>query len=174
MDEKNQEINTLESTIFTANEETPKKPKKKISGFKILIILLALLVALGKDVIVEDGKLKEAFKANLIENIKTEQNTYATTIEIDIANIDELNYKIKDVVLFNADYETEEYFEESILSNCTILENLEEGKITITMNHDQALVNKYIGKMGIDIYYEVYQNETLYEEGYKSLYSVFS
>ena len=69
---------------------------------------------------------------------------------------------------------TEEYFEESILSNCTILENLEEGKITITINHDQSLVNKYIGKMGIDIYYEVYQNETLYEDGYKSLYSVFS
>lgn len=134
----------------------------------------ALLTALSGTVIIEDGKLKEAFKANLIENTKTEQNTYATTIEIDIANIDELNYKIKDVVLFNADYETEEYFEESILSNCTILENLEEGKITITINHDQSLVNKYIGKMGIDIYYEVYQNETLYEDGYKSLYSVFS
>ena len=134
----------------------------------------ALLVALGKDVIVEDGKLKEAFKANLIENIKTQQNTYETTIEIDIANIEELSYKIKDVVLFNADYNTEDYFEESILSNCIIIENTEEGKITITISHDQALVNKYIGKMGIDIYYEVYQNETLYEKGYKSLYSVFS
>jgi len=134
----------------------------------------ALLVAIGKDVIVEDGKLKEAFKANLIENIKTQQNTYETTIEIDIANIDELSYKIKDVVLFNADYDTEDYFEESILSNCIIIENTEEGKITITISHDQSLVNKYIGKMGIDIYYEVYQNEILYEEGYKSLYSVFS
>ena len=168
MDEKNQEINTLESTIFTANEETPKKQKKKISGFKILIILLALLVALGGSIAAilltnkdEQGDT-ESYAATTIkilnnntidvekinlENKNGKLEFYATTVKTDEGNQNTFFLKGYDPELIADSYIT------SIADKTASLEALREmgGNGDYGFNNPNAIV-KITGKNGLKDY----------------------
>ena len=96
MDEKNQEINTLESTIFTSNEEVAvKKSKKKLSGLKILIILLAVILALGGAVTAilltnkDDINNVESYDSTTIKILDNK------TLDIEKINIENVNGKLE-------------------------------------------------------------------------------
>ena len=96
MDEKNQEIMNEESTIFTSSEiDTAKKQKKKVSGFKILIILLAIVLVLCGSIAAimltnkDDEDDTESFDATTIKIINNE------TIDIEKINIENQSGKLE-------------------------------------------------------------------------------
>lgn len=131
----------------------------------------ALWTAANATAVVVDGQNVAAATASLVSHEENLDGTYTSVVEVNVANPEFVSVDVTDVVVCSY-ADSENYYEESILSASEVVVDEATGKVTITITSSKDIVTRYPGPVGFDVYYNLTIEDSV-SASYSSVYAEF-